>query len=117
MRPGTEARQHERETAKVKSRLPMAYESWMADGVRDIAADIAEFGQGDVFQPFTASIEAFVDFNGGFLHETVGIIASAPEEEVFSPRNPGLPVVIIEGQAQQGGRFFRFVGCTHGGIL
>jgi len=88
-----------------------------ADGVGNIAADVAEFGQRDVFQAFTASIETFVDFKGGFPHKAMGSITSAPEEEVFSPRNPGLPVVIIEGQAQQGGRFFGFLGSSHGGIL
>jgi hypothetical protein len=97
--------------------MPAAKESGTADGVGNIAADVAEFGQRDVFQPFTASIKAFVDFNRGFPHKRMGINASAPEKEVFSARNPGLPVVIIEGQAQQGGRFFGFVGRSHGGIL
>ena len=95
----------------------MAEESWTADGVGNIATDVAEFGQRDVFQAFAASIETFVDFNRGFPHKTVGSIASAPEEEVFSPRNPGLPVVIIEGQAQQGGRFFWFAGGSQGRFL
>jgi len=36
----------------------------------------------------------------------VGIIASAPEEEVFSPRNPGLSIVIIEGHASKAADFF-----------
>jgi len=71
--------------ANVNSRLPMAEESWTADGIGNIAADVAEFGQRDVFQPFTASIETFVDFNRGFPHKTVRSIASAPEEK-FSPR-------------------------------
>jgi hypothetical protein len=98
-------------------RLPIAEESWTADGVGNIAADVAEFGQRDFFQPFTASIEAFVDFYRGFTHKTVRIDASAPKKEVFSARNPGLPVVIIEGQAQQGGRFFWFGGRSHGRFL
>jgi len=51
-------------------------------------ADVAEFGQRDVFQPFTAFIEAFVDFNGSFLHKRMSIFTSAPKEEIISASLP-----------------------------
>jgi hypothetical protein len=66
-------------------------------------ADVAEFGQRYVFQPFTAPIKAFVDFNRGFPHKRMRSVTSTPKKEVFSASNPGLPVIIIEGQTQQGG--------------
>ena len=63
-----------------------------------LAADIAKFGQRDVFQTFTEFIELFVYFKGGFSHKTVCIVASAPKQEIFSASDPGLVVFIVEGQ-------------------
>jgi hypothetical protein len=78
-------------------------------------ADIAKFRNGDVFQAFSAAVEVFVDFEGRFLHYGVRIFASTPKEEILPSRYPGLVVVFVEAQSQQGSGFFRGVGCFHDG--
>ena len=69
------------------------------DRVFYFLADILKLGERDVFQTFSAVVEFFVNFDGGFLHEGMRIFAAADEEKIISACNSGLIVVVVEGQS------------------
>jgi hypothetical protein len=92
---------------------PRSQELW----IDYFADDVADFGDGRVFQAFAAFIEAFVDFDGGFLHHGVRFLASAEQEEVLAAGETGFAVLVVEGQPEQGGGFAGFVGGSHGCLL
>ena len=50
-----------------------------------VAADVAEFADGHVFQAFAPLVELLVDLDGRFLHHGVGFLAPADSRK-FLPR-------------------------------
>ena len=87
-----------------------------AGRIFDVVADIAEFADRCVFQAFAPPVEVLVDLQGCFLHYGVRLLAPAAKQEVFSPREPGVTILAIKGQPQQGGRLAMFVGGSHVGL-
>lgn len=87
------------------------------DRFGDIAADVAEVADRHFLEPFSAFVELFVDLDGCFLHDGMSLLAAADKKEVPSPGEASLPVVIVERQPQDRGRFGTFIGSFHDVVL
>jgi hypothetical protein len=83
------------------------------DRIVHVAADVAEIAHGDVFQTLTSSVEVLVDLQGRFLHRGVCSLAAAVEDEILAARQPGVTIVVVEGQSEQGGGFALLIGGFH----
>ena len=68
-----------------------------------LAADIPQLADGDVFETFAAVIKLFVDLDGRLLHDGVRVVRSSAEDVVLPAGQPGVAVVMVKGQPQQGG--------------
>jgi len=70
------------------------------DRLGHFPADRAELADWNVLQAPPSLIQSLVDLDGGLLHEGVGVLAAAKEDEVSAPRKASVPVVAVEGQTQ-----------------
>lgn len=82
----------------------------------DLVEDVAELGEGDVFEALAAIGKLLVDFDGGFLHHLVGFLRAAKEEEVVAARHARVAVVAVEPEAEHArlGSFLVRVGSFQG---
>ncbi len=82
-------------------------------------ADVSQLSGGNVLETFSAGIEVFVDLDGRFLHDGVGVLAASTEEEVLPARDPSVTIVVVQPHAQERGRLllgFTPVRCSHNRI-
>lgn len=79
-----------------------------------VPADVSQFLGRGVFQAFPLPIEVFVDLHSRLLHDGMSILASAKQDEILPPCQPGVAIIVVEGQPQQGGRFLWRIGSFHG---
>gem|GEM_PF-5447976 len=63
--------------------------------------DVAQFLNGNICQPFALAIEMFVNFDRRFLHDAMGLLRTAGEDEIRAAGNPFLTVFGVESQTEQ----------------
>ena len=66
----------------------------------DLLADVAKLGNRGLFEPFPTAGEMFVDLDRGLLHDRVGLLAAADEDEVVAPSQARMTVVIVKRNAE-----------------
>ena len=77
-------------------------------------ADIAKFLQRGVLKPFALPVKMLVDLHGRLLHHGVGFLGTADKDEIIAARQPGMAVIVIEGNAEERGRSGGGLGGFHG---
>lgn len=77
------------------------------DFIGDFYNHIAKFGRRNLTKGFPLATELFVNFNGSLLHDGMGLMTSADEDEVFPAGQSGFAVGIVEPNAQQSPLFPR----------
>lgn len=65
----------------------------------DIAANIVQLADRDIFQPATIAPQSLVDLDRGFLQHRVRFLRTALENEVIAAGQPGMSVFGVEGQS------------------
>jgi hypothetical protein len=81
-------------------RGPTARLSSFLDGLGHIPANRAELADRNIFQSPSPPIQTLVDLDRGLLHEGVGVLAAAKEDEIGATRQTRVAIVAIEGQTQ-----------------
>jgi hypothetical protein len=66
----------------------------------DVFHNVPQFVNRDIFQSFSLAIQVFVDFDGGFLHDSVSFLRAPSEEKVGAAGYSLLPIFGIESQAE-----------------
>ena len=58
----------------------------VTDRIGHVVADFPQFGNGNVFEPFSLPVQSFVDLDRGLLHAGVRVLAPAPQLESLLQR-------------------------------
>ncbi len=76
-------------------------------------ADVAELFDRGLLKPLALPVEMLVDLQGRLLHDGVGFLRTADEDEIVAARQTSMSVVVVEGDAQQCGRSGSGLGGFH----
>ena len=69
----------------------------LAMNVRD---DVAKLAGRDVVELFAGAIKMLVDLDGRLLHQAVGLLGAAGQQEVFAAGDPLVTILGVKSQPQ-----------------
>jgi len=69
----------------------------------DLAADVAQLADGDIFEPLSAAVEVLINLDGRLLHHGMRLLRTTKQDEIIAPGQPFMTVFGISGETNDPG--------------